>query len=112
MAVKPVPVEIEGIAGTVYLLPLSGDDRDWLDSRMQDARRNSAAYVGIRREVVGRSLCDPSGNLLYQPGEFGKIGKWIGDKLDAFFQECQRVSGLISDDDERQSSVDAAAKNS
>lgn len=112
IAVKPIEVTIAGV-GSVFLRPLSGDARDWLDGRMQDARRNIGQYVGIRREVVGRSLCDQNGNPLYQPAEYAELGNADGSVIDAIFQECQRVSGLIpSDDSERQSSVDASAKNS
>lgn len=105
---KVVRVNVRGVI--LHMRPLDGDGRDWLDGRIAACKTNSAQYVGVRREVVGRCLCNEDGSPLYTQAEYANaLGKADGAVIDELFQHAQRISGLFSDDSK--SMTDASIKN-
>lgn len=100
-------VDVPEWGGYVYLGPLGGDDRDWLDGKLAASKDKASDFVGVRREVVARSLRTEKGErMVISAAQVAALGGKNGEVIDRLFQHCQRISGLTGKD-----AVEAAVKN-
>ncbi len=92
---QPVPVDAPEWGGTVYVLPLTGTQRDMWDQLGINASQKGGSLAGIRSKLLQWSLCDAKGSRLNPTGEHVKK---LGDKNGAVVERiaCRvlEISGL------------------
>ena len=102
----PVEVEVPEWGGAVYVVGMSGDDRDRFDSTW-GAKLNAATddgpvdMSGLRALVVSKTLCNTEGVLLIQrESEVTQLGRKSSAALDRIFALGCKLSGIdLGDDD-------------
>ena len=62
----PVEVQAPEWGGVVYILPMSGNDRDAFEAELTSLRDENGRtqVVGVRARLCARMLCDENGNLM------------------------------------------------
>lgn len=98
--------------GTVYLLPMCGDDLDRYDQLKSQKMypledEGEADWRGVRAITVAMHLCDEDGTReTWSEAEINTLGRKSAVVLDRLYQRCCRLSAL------RPSDVEDAEKNS
>lgn len=110
---QPVPVAVPEWpeVGTVYLLPMSGDDLDRYDQLKSQKMypledEGEADWRGVRAITVSMHVCDADGNReQWTEAEVNGLGRKSAIVLDRLYQKCCKISAL------RPSDVEDAEKN-
>ena len=107
----PVEVKVPEWGGVVYVVGMSGDDRDRFDTKWGAKLSESSSdgpvdMAGLRALVVSKTLCDAEGVLLCsRESEVTQLGRKSSAALDKIFSLGCKLSGIDLEDDE------AVAKN-
>lgn len=108
---RPVRVDVPewGDGAFVYVLPMSGSDRDWYDQYQCELRFPEGGkepdWRGLRAGALSRGLCDEGGKLLgFTDAEVLELGDKNGAAIERCFETLKRLSGLGPDEE-------TAAKN-
>lgn len=93
----------------VFVRPLSGVDRDWVDQMQSEKRfpdEGSPDWRGIRAGICSRGMCDAAGaSLGFTEAEVLALGDKNGAALDRIYRKIRDISGLAYD------AVEDAEKN-
>ena len=102
----PVEVEVPEWGGVVYVVGMSGDDRDrfdstWGDKLSQSSENGPVDLGGLRALVVSKTLCDADGVLLCsRESEVTQLGRKSASALDRVFALGAKLSGIeLGDED-------------
>lgn len=103
----PVEVEVPEWGGAVYVVGMSGDDRDRFDStwgaKLSASNEDGPIdMAGLRALVVSKTLCDADGVLLIKrESEVTQLGRKSSAALDKIFSLACKLSGIdLGDDDD------------
>ena len=103
----PVEVEVPEWGGAVYVVGMSGDDRDRFDStwgaKLSASNEDGPIdMAGLRALVVSKTLCDADGVLLLKrESEVTQLGRKSSAALDKIFSLACKLSGIdLGDDDD------------
>lgn len=105
----PVPEWVN--VGTVYLVPMTGDDRDAYDQIKADKMypiddQEEPDWRGLRALVVSMHMADKNGTKCkFSDMERRQLGSKSAKVLDRIYRKCCEISGLTS------SAVEEAEKN-
>jgi hypothetical protein len=103
---KPLKVDVPEWGGEVWVVGMSGDDRDRFDSTWGDrvGQSNESGPVdlgGLRALVVSKTLCDDDGVLLCsRESEVTQLGRKSSAALDRVFAIGAKLSGIELGDEE------------
>ena len=81
--------------GDVYVRTMSGTDRDAFESSL--IARDSAKegrMENVRARLVALTLCDATGNRLFEDAEITALGRKSALALDRVFAVSQRLNGI------------------
>lgn len=103
---KVESVEVPEWGGTVYMRSMTGNARDEIEERINDAQETDGTLVGLRAAFVAASLCDQDGQSLdFDEDEVDQLGEKNAAALNRLADVAQRLSGITAAD------VDALEKN-
>jgi len=103
----PIEIDVPEWGGAVYVVGMSGDDRDRFDSswgaKLSASNEDGPIdMAGLRSLVVSKTLCDADGVLLIQrESEVTQLGRKSSAALDKIFSLACKLSGIdLGDDDD------------
>lgn len=88
-------VEVPEWGGTIYIRTMSGSDRDAFEQSMIDGKKSSVGNLAnIRARLAVKTVCDASGQRLFDDADAEALGTKSAKALDRVFEVAQRLNGL------------------
>lgn len=96
-----VPLTVKAWNKTVGVKPLSSDEAEEISVLFSSVSENKDAMIGMRAQLVKRSLVNAQGELLVKTEEAAKkLGAKSSAALKEIFEFCMKLNGFNSDADE------------
>lgn len=94
---KRVSVQVPEWGGDVLVRPLTGCERDAIETRIVEDRK-AGKPVAFRATLVAMSTCDEGGNLLFEESDIEALGVKSSAPLDRIYDVASRLSGFTKSD--------------
>ena len=99
---KLVEVDLtEEWGGIVYIKPLSGKNRDWIEVNSDDKK----VALTMRSKIAVMSVCDENGNMLFTDADAEWLGEKSGVALEKILKAVTQVNAVKAGD------IEALEKN-
>ena len=92
-------VDVPEWAGQIWVRTLSGTERDSFEQSMVN-KKNKPNMDNVRARFAVLTICDESGERLFQAADAEALGKKSAAALDRVFAVAQRLNGF-SDQDQK-----------
>ncbi len=97
---QPESVDVPEWGGTVYVLPMTGSQRDQWDQLGMRVNKGGS-LAGMRAKLMGWSLCDESGNRLApNNADVHRLGEKSSAAIERVAAVILRMSGITEDKEE------------
>ena len=97
---QPAPLDVPEWGGQVFLRPMSGAQRERLETIFRDKKESA------RATVAAYSVCNEAGTPLFTDADIPALNDRSGRALDRIFAAALKLNGLGKDD------LENAEKNS
>lgn len=101
-------VQVPEWGGSVFVKGMTGSERDKFESSVIEMRGNQQKInmVDVRAKLACYTICDESGNRVFEDSEVKELAKKSASALQRVFDVAQKLSGIGADD------VESLLKNS
>ena len=94
------PLDVPEWGGQVYVVALSGVERDSFEQAVMDGRgaNGQVAMTNVRGRLAAMTLCDEKGVRLFALGDMDALGAKSAAALDRVFEIAQKLSRIGGED--------------
>lgn len=92
--IETLPVDVPEWGGSVIVKSLSGNERDWIESKIYQSSQEKGYVVDIRAALVAMSVIDESGNRVFTEEDVEWLGKKSAIALNRIADVARKMSGM------------------